>query len=146
MNSLHILCNGRYMLVHPPACYRSLSDPSGPKCPRETPVAGPWGSQVNEVVSVPFQRTPWGGGKRGGRKTSRMTPPPKRGFGPPSYSTPLRCQCSVFLYTPRQSRTEALLEGSKNNRESAFSGTFSSTHTFCTPPYHGPIIGHVSRT
>ena len=28
-----------------------------------------------------------------------MTPLPKRGFGPPSYgtfSTPLRCQCSVF--------------------------------------------------
>ena len=37
--------------------------------------------------------------KRGGWKTSRMTPLPKRGFGPPSYgtfSTPLRCQCSVF--------------------------------------------------
>ena len=36
--------------------------------------------------------------KRGGWKTSRMTPFPKRGFGPPSYgtfSTPLRCQCSV---------------------------------------------------
>ena len=37
--------------------------------------------------------------KRGGWKTSRLTPLPKRGFGPPSYgtfSTPLRCQCSVF--------------------------------------------------
>ena len=37
--------------------------------------------------------------KRGGWKTSRMTPLPKRGFGPPShgtFSTPLRCQCSVF--------------------------------------------------
>ena len=37
--------------------------------------------------------------KRGGWKTSRMTPLPKRGFGPPSYgafSNPLRCQCSVF--------------------------------------------------
>ena len=45
------------------------------------------------------QRTAWGGGNRRGWKTSRMTPLPKRGFGPPSYgtfSTPLRCQCSVF--------------------------------------------------
>ena len=54
------------------------------------------------VVSgrVVNQTTPWGGGKkRGGRKTSRMTPLPKRVLGPPSYgtfSTPLRCQCSVF--------------------------------------------------
>ena len=40
-----------------------------------------------------------GGEKRGGWKTSRMTPLPKRGFGPPSYGTfsiPLTCQCSVF--------------------------------------------------
>ena len=82
--------------------------------------------------------------KRGGRKTSRMTPLPKRGFGPPSYgtfSTPLRCQCSVFPVqkSPRQSSPKALLEGSKHFRERAFSGTFSSPHTFCTPPYHGPI-------
>ena len=86
--------------------------------------------------------------KSGGWKTSRMTPLPKRGFGPPSYgtfSTPLRCQCSVFLYkNPRQSRPEALLEGSKNFRESAFSGTFSSPHTFCTPPYHGPSCARQS--
>ena len=66
-----------------------------------------------------------------GWKTSRLTPLPKRGFGPPSYgtfSTPLRCQCSLFfLYkNPRQSRPEALLEGSKIFRESEFSGTFSS--------------------
>ena len=67
-----------------------------------------------------------------------MTPLPKRGFGPPSYgtfSTPLTCQCPVFFIyrNPRQSRPEALLEGSKNFRESAFSGTFSTPHTFCTP-------------
>ena len=55
-----------------------------------------------------YQRTPWGGSedamagveKRGGRKTSRMTPLPKGGFGtPPSFGTssaPFRCQCSVF--------------------------------------------------
>ena len=68
----------------------------------------------------------------------------QKGLDPPSYgafSTPLRCQCSDFPVSqnPRQSRPEALLEGSKNFRESAFSGTFSSPHTFCTPPpYHGP--------
>ena len=32
------------------------------------------------------------------------------------------------------------LEGSRNVRQSAFSGTFSSPHTFCTPPCHGPTI------
>ena len=30
-----------------------------------------------------LQRTPWGGGKRGGRKTSQMTPLPRSAFGPP---------------------------------------------------------------
>ena len=96
------------------------------------------------------QRTPWGGGR--GWKTSRMTPLPKRGFWtrrtvrfpPPSGVTPL-----FFLYkNPWQSRPEALLEGSKNFRESAFSGTFSSPHTFCSPPYHGPIFNctHICYT
>ena len=96
------------------------------------------------VVSVVFvQRTPWGGPggveKRGGWKTSRMTPLPKRGLGPPSYSTfstPRRRQCSVF---PVQKSTTEQTRSSFG--ESAFSGTFSSPHTFCTPPYHGPIRG-----
>ena len=58
------------------------------------------------------------------------------GFPPPSGVSAL-----FFLYkNPRQSRPEALLEGPKNFREGAFSGTFSSPHTFCTPPYHGPIF------
>ena len=53
--------------------------------------------------------------------------------------TPPKRESLFFLYkNPRQSRPEALLEGYKNFRESAFSGTFSSLHTFCTPPYHGP--------
>ena len=40
----------------------------------------------------------------------------------------------VALYkNPRQSRPEALLEGSENFRESVFSGTFSSPHTFAPP-------------
>ena len=80
--------------------------------------------------------------KRGGWKTSRMTPLPKRGCGPPRTVRfpPLSGVSALFfLYkNARQSRPEALLEGSKNFRESAFSGTFSSPHTFCTPPYHRP--------
>ena len=84
--------------------------------------------------------------KRGRRTTSRMTPIPKRGFGPPSYgtfSTPLRCQCSVFSCTKIHDRAEQkLCRGflSKKFRESAFSGTLSAPHTFCTPPYHGPTL------
>ena len=63
-----------------------------------------------------------------------MDPPRTVRFPPPS-----RVSALFFLHrNPRQSRPEALLEGSKNFRESAFSGTFSTPHTFCTPPYHGP--------
>ena len=69
-----------------------------------------------------------------------MTPLPKRGFGPPPrtvrFPPPSGVNALFFLYkNPRQSRTEALLEGSQNFRESAFSGTFSP------PPYvlHPPI-------
>ena len=80
--------------------------------------------------------------KRGGWKTSRMTPLPKRGFGPPLVRYVLGPpQVSVLCFSyknPRQGRPETLMEGSKNFRESAFSDTFSSPHTFCTPPYHGP--------
>ena len=49
--------------------------------------------------------------KRGGCKTSQMTTLPKRGSGPPSYgtfSTPLRCQRSVFpvsIFTTEQTRS-----------------------------------------
>ena len=89
-----------------------------------------------------------GGGwkKEGGWKTSRMTPFPKRGFWTPPctvrFPHPSSVSALFFLYkNPQQSRPEALLEGSKNFRESAFSGTVSSPHTFSTPPYHGPIVG-----
>ena len=82
--------------------------------------------------------------KDGGGNLTSDTPPKKRGFGPPSYGTfftPFGCRCWVFLYqNPRLSRPEALLEGSRVFREGAFSGTFSSPHTFCTPPYHGPSV------
>ena len=95
--------------------------------------------------SYSCQRTPWGGGKKRGVENLTNDTPPKKGFW-----TPPRTVCFpplsgvgalFFLYkNPRQSRPEALLEGSKNFRESAFSGTFSSPHTFCTPPYHGPKL------
>ena len=92
------------------------------------------------------QRTPWGVEKRGGWKTSRMTPLPKRGFGPPLVRyvcrTPQVSVLCFFLYkNSRQSRPEALLEASKNFRESAFSGTFSYPHTFCTPHITAKISG-----
>ena len=88
------------------------------------------------------------GGKRRGEENLTNDTPPKKGFWtPPSYgtfSTPLSGVSALFfLYkNPRLSRPEALLEGSKNLRESAFSGTFSSPHAVCPPPppYHGPIL------
>ena len=91
-----------------------------------------------------IQRTPWGGWKQRGVENRTNDTSPKKGFWtpPPSHSTfsTLSGVSDLFLLykNPRQSRTEALLEGSKNFRESAFSGTFSSPHTFCSPPYHGP--------
>ena len=80
-----------------------------------------------------------GGGKKRGEENLTNDTPPKRGFGPPLvryvFHPP---QVSVLCFActkSRQSRPEALLEGSKHFRESAFSGTFSS------PPYvlHPPI-------
>ena len=42
------------------------------------------GQRISKRIALTNQRTPWGGvEKRGGWKTSRMTPLPKRGFGPP---------------------------------------------------------------
>ena len=87
----------------------------------------------------------WGVEKRGEWKTSRMTPLPKGGFGPLLvryvFHPPQVSVLCFFLYkNPRQSRPEALLEGSKIFRESAFSGTFSSPHTFCTPPISRPKL------
>ena len=84
-----------------------------------------------------------GGGKRRGVENLTNDTPPKKGFWTPPrtvrFPPPSGVSALFFLYkNPRQSGPEALLEGSKNFRESAFSGTFSSPHTFCTPPYHGP--------
>ena len=81
---------------------------------------------------------PWGGGKKRGVENLTNDSPPKRGFWTPPrtvrFPPPSGVSALFFLYkNPRQSRPEALLEGSKNFRESTFSGTFSSPHTFCTP-------------
>ena len=86
-----------------------------------------------------------GGGKpHEGEKDTRS----KKGFGPPRtvrFPPPSCVSALFFLHkNPRQSRPEALLEGSKNFRECAFYGTFSSPHTFCTPPYHGPRGSHAN--
>ena len=77
--------------------------------------------------------------KRGGRKTSRMTPLPKRGFGPPSYgtfSTPLECRCSVFpVQKSTAEQTRSSFGGVQN-----FSGGRVLWYVFL-PPYvlHPPI-------
>ena len=50
------------------------------------------GSRRSTSSRFPQEDAMGGWKKRGGWKTSRMTPLPKRG----TFSTPLRCQCSVF--------------------------------------------------
>ena len=77
--------------------------------------------------------------KGGGWKTSRLTPLPKRGFGPPSYgtfSTPLTCQCSVF---PVQKSTTEQTRSSFGGVQK-FSGERVLWYVF-HPPYvlHPPI-------
>ena len=71
-----------------------------------------------------------------------MTPLPKGGFGSPLvwyvFHPP---QVSVLCFSCTTEQTRSSFGGVQNFRESAFSGTFSSPHTFCTPPYHGPISG-----
>ena len=83
-----------------------------------------------------------GGGKKRGVENLTNDTPPKKGFWTPPrtvcFPPPSGVSALFFLYkNSRQSRPEALLEGSQTFRESSFSGTFSSPHTFCTPPYHG---------
>ena len=95
-----------------------------------------------------------GGGveKRGGWKTSRMTPLPKRVLDPPppppsygTFSTPSGVSALFFFFpvqkSTRQSKPEALLEGSKKSF-----GRARSLVRFPPPPYvlhppiyHGPI-------
>ena len=109
---------------------------------------GWWPSRALEFESLRLQFRDLGsswwfsmGGveKRGGWKTSRMTPLPKRDFGPPSYgtfSTPLRCQCSVF---PVQNSTTEQTRCSFGGVQK-FSGERVLWYVFL-PPYvlHPPI-------
>ena len=72
-----------------------------------------------------------------------MTPLPKGVLDSPLVRYvfhPPQASALCFSCTKIHNRADQklFLEGSKNFRESAFSGTFSSPHTFCTPPYHGP--------
>ena len=57
-------------------------------------------AEVDEFYTMFHQRTPWGGGKKRGVENLMNDTPPKKGFWTPplygTFSTPLRCQCSVF--------------------------------------------------
>ena len=94
--------------------------------------------QMQEQVS--FRGRHGGNGKKRGEENLTKDTPPKMGFWTPPrtvrFPPPSGVSALFFLYKkPRQSWTEAFLEGSKSFRESMFSGTFSSPHTFCTPPH-----------
>ena len=76
---------------------------------------------------------------RGGRKTSRMTPLPKRDLDPPSYgtfSTPLRCQCAVF---PVQKSTTEQIRSSFGGVQK-FSGERILWYIFLTPYVPHPPV------
>ena len=78
--------------------------------------------------------------KRGGWKSSQMTPLPKKGFGPPpsygTFSTLLGCQCSVF---PVQKSTTEQTRSSFGGIQK-YSGERVLWYVFL-PPYvlHSPI-------
>ena len=82
-----------------------------------------------------------GGGveKGGGRKTSRMTPLPKSGSDPHRlvrFPPPLWCRSAFFLVKKRKTdQTRRSFRGVQKFLEGALFGTFSSLHTFCTPPH-----------
>ena len=108
---------------------------------------------LGEKIRPDFpRRTPWRGGKKRGVENLTNAAPPKTGFWTPLLRYVFHpSQVSVLCFSctkknPRQSRPEALLEGSKNFRESAFSGTFSSPHTFCNPPISRPNFPGDSQT
>ena len=82
--------------------------------------------------------------KRGGWKTSRVTPLQEGVLDPPSYgtfSTPLRCQCSVFpVQKSTAEQTRSSFGGVKK-----FLGECVLLYVFLPPyvlhpPYHGPKL------
>ena len=99
---------------------------------------------------TPKSEDAMGGWKKRGEENLTNDTPPKKGFWTPPrtvrFPPPSGVSALFFLYkNPRQRRPEALLEGSKNFRESAFSGTFSSPHTVLHPPISRPNKGHFLR-
>ena len=99
---------------------------------------------VTPVSSPNNKARTWRSGSCGMFSPHEWHPSQKGVLDPPRtvrFPTPSGVSALFFLYkNARRSRTEALLEGSKNFWESVFSGTFSSPQTFCTPPYHGPMF------
>ena len=92
-----------------------------------------------------IQRVPRGVEKKRGVENLTNDTPPKKGFGPTSYGTfstpPSGASALFFLYkNPRQSRPEALLKGPKIFGRARSLVRCLPPHTFCTPPYHGPVI------
>ena len=105
-----------------------------------SPFAKTLAHRLSQLGGKLFSEDAMGGWKkRGGRKTSRMTPLPKRGFGPPSYgtfSTPLACRCFVFpVQKSTTEQTRSSFGGVQN-----FSGGRVLWYVFL-PPYvlHPPI-------
>ena len=79
--------------------------------------------------------------KRGGRKTSRRTPLPKRGSGPSRTVRfpPPRVSLLLFSCTdPTTEQTRSSFGRVQKFFWRVFSGMFSYPHTFCTLPYHCP--------
>ena len=92
-----------------------------------------------------LQRMPWGGGKRGGWKTSRLTPLPKRGFGPPLVRYvfhPPQVSVLCFSCTKIHDRADQKLfwRGPKIFGRARSLVRFPPPIRFATPPYHGPIL------
>ena len=89
-----------------------------------------------------------GAEKRGGEENLTKDTPLKTGFWTPLRLVRFPSRSGVialfFLYKTRQlSRPEAHLERSRNFREGAFSGTFSSPHAL--PPPHHPHLQVLQR-
>ena len=96
------------------------------------------------ILTNRFSEDAMGGWKkRGGWKTSRMTPLPKRGFGPPLvryvfHPPQVSVLCFFLCKDPRQSRPEALRRGPKIFGRARSLVRFPPPIRFAPPPYHGP--------
>ena len=79
---------------------------------------GEW--QIDPILPTYDQKTPWGGGKRRGEENLTNDTPPKKGFWTPPivryvfHPPQVSVLCFFPVQNPRQSRTEAFLEGSKS--------------------------------